>query len=760
MVFSYARKRVKRLADGTITFRTDLDNEQLEKELSKLIQKIKKAEEDLNQKESEQSNLKQQLDEATAAAKETEDAIKRLKAEQERLNKITSIVNPGAEPSDPYEYLVALENQKRIAEELQSQQKILSEQDKTAERIANKYTQCTDKVNEMTASLNRMQEQAGELTQSIEASYSGEDRIGDAAEQAGKQMDKFLGRVKKLAVNAFVFNLISKGFSELTNWIGKVIQADDEASAAIAQLKGALLTMVQPIVSIVVPAFTALVNVLTRVITLISRLFGNLFGLSYSDTKASAKALYEKTNAIEEVGGAAKEASRYLAGFDELNVMQDNSDSGSLGSIADTSSPDFDFDTALITDKLDQIAVYVAGSLLALGAVLTFSGASIPLGLGLMALGAVTLAAEIRENWGAMDSEVGNAINIVLGTLAAAGLVIGAILAFSGANIPLGIGLMAVGAAALGTVVALNWDSISNNIEEILCALELVLGAAVLAIGAILTFTGANVPLGVAMLVAGAYALYQATVVNWDTLSQALQGPIGAITAMVSAALLVLGIILVATGAGVPLGVALIMAGAGALVKVASVNWNWMQEKLSEVWRNVSHWFMTNVYPYFTKEYWVNKIFNGLSEALPESWKAAINSAITLINSFISWVNRTLTFDIPTISIAGQTVFSGATLQLVNLPQIPYLAQGAVIPPNREFMAVLGDQTHGNNIEAPESLIRKIVREETAGLGSNDRVEQLLEALISVVEGIEIGDETIGKAAARYTRRTSRARGV
>ena len=46
-------------------------------------------------------------------------------------------------------------------------------------------------------------------------------------------------------------------------------------------------------------------------------------------------------------------------------------------------------------------------------------------------------------------------------------------------------------------------------------------------------------------------------------------------------------------------------------------------------------------------------------------------------------------------------------------PQVPYLAQGAVIPPNKEFMAVLGDQKNGNNIEAPESLIRKIVREES-----------------------------------------------
>lgn len=45
--------------------------------------------------------------------------------------------------------------------------------------------------------------------------------------------------------------------------------------------------------------------------------------------------------------------------------------------------------------------------------------------------------------------------------------------------------------------------------------------------------------------------------------------------------------------------------------------------------------------------------------------------------------------------------------------RLPYLASGAVIPPRSEFLAVLGDQKHGNNIETPESLLRKIVREET-----------------------------------------------
>ena len=77
---------------------------------------------------------------------------------------------------------------------------------------------------------------------------------------------------------------------------------------------------------------------------------------------------------------------------------------------------------------------------------------------------------------------------------------------------------------------------------------------------------------------------------------------------------------------------------------------------------------------------------------------------ITGVNTLIGGINKLPNVDIPKIG------------------KIPYLAKGAVIPPNKEFMAVLGDQKHGNNIEAPEGLIRRIVREESKG-GLNGKIE-------------------------------------
>lgn len=113
------------------------------------------------------------------------------------------------------------------------------------------------------------------------------------------------------------------------------------------------------------------------------------------------------------------------------------------------------------------------------------------------------------------------------------------------------------------------------------------------------------------------------------------------------------------------------------------------------------------------------------------------------------------------IDIVGQTSSSGGGKpNLPSLPaeastasyNVPYLASGAVIPPNAPFTAVLGDQKHGTNLEAPEDLIRKIVREES-GVGGTEQLAQLLETLIATVQNIEVGDTVIGEAASRYTSR-------
>lgn len=121
-------------------------------------------------------------------------------------------------------------------------------------------------------------------------------------------------------------------------------------------------------------------------------------------------------------------------------------------------------------------------------------------------------------------------------------------------------------------------------------------------------------------------------------------------------------------------------------------------------------------------------------------------------------------------SLTGKTIYidiverssssGGSKPNLPDLPSeasaanIPYLASGAVIPPNAPFMAVLGDQRHGTNVEAPLATIQEAVRAEVGGMmdGFGAIVEEV-RALRATVENIEVGDTVIGEAASRYTSR-------
>jgi hypothetical protein len=163
----------------------------------------------------------------------------------------------------------------------------------------------------------------------------------------------------------------------------------------------------------------------------------------------------------------------------------------------------------------------------------------------------------------------------------------------------------------------------------------------------------------------------------------------------------------------------------------------------------------------YAAETFSNGFINGVGILLSDAWNwmtemfwSFVESLIASWNSIWRGINQ-----YQTTGTIGPQAYSAASAFSVysRTPEIPQLAKGAVIPPNKKFMAVLGDQTHGTNLEAPEDLIRQIVREET---GRDDRLVQLMEMLISVVEEIEIGDETIGRAAERYSRKTARARGV
>ena len=811
------------MADGRIVVKAEVDAKNAQKELDKLTAKIDKMEADLKKSTGEQSGLKSQLDAAKESAKQAENALKSLRAESARLRQITS----GEVSASPEAYITAYGRQTEVAAQIKEQESILKDQDKIVESLDGKYAKITDKVIAQTSALDAAKQKAGELTEQITNASGATERMETAAKKVSDSMNTFSKRVSGLFKRVLVFSLITRALQSLRTWLGKTIMKNEEARAAVARLKGALLTLAQPILQVVIPAFITLANVLTRIITLLARIVSKIFGTTYEKSAAAAKSLYDEQEALEGVGSAAKKAGKSMASFDEINQLSSNSDesaggiggAGASGEIA----PNF---ASKIKDQITAITeLFLGAGLLALGAILTFSGSNIPLGLALMAIGALAIYDAVTENWGGiaelLQGQIGKITAIVSAALLALGaillfsganvplglgliiagaiglaavaaanwegpvaelkaviteltlivsgalLVIGAILTFTGANVPLGIGLMIAGVAGLATAAAINWGAVKKFVQENVYEIMAVVSSALLVIGAILTFSGANLPLGIALMAAGAVGLAAVVEINWGSIKQALQGPIGVVTALVSAALLalgavlafsganiplgialmaagaiglraaitanwdtiqsklrgplgvitallgvsllVLGAVLLFTGAGIPLGLGLLAAGGASLAAAIAPNWNFIIDKIKSCWAAVKNFWDKNIAPVFTAEWWANLAKNALNGFIGV-FEAAINGIIDGINFLISCLNK-IHIDIPDwVPVIGGKSF-GFNIPPVSKVALPRLAEGAVIPPNREFMAVLGDQKSGTNIETPlETMVQAFKR--------------------------------------------------
>ena len=176
--------------------------------------------------------------------------------------------------------------------------------------------------------------------------------------------------------------------------------------------------------------------------------------------------------------------------------------------------------------------------------------------------------------------------------------------------------------------------------------------------------------------------------------------------------------------------------------------------------------------------------FESVKRSLKDIWENGIvpvirdpvNSIIGFINSMISGIcdgintviralNR-ISFDIPNWDIFGSLAGKkfGFDFSSITAPQIPYLAQGAVLPANKPFLAMVGDQKHGTNVEAPLSTIQEavalVMQDHTAAiLAGFEASVGVQKEILEAVLGIQIGDDVIGNAAARYSRKLATMRG-
>lgn len=195
-------------------------------------------------------------------------------------------------------------------------------------------------------------------------------------------------------------------------------------------------------------------------------------------------------------------------------------------------------------------------------------------------------------------------------------------------------------------------------------------------IGITLMFTG-QIGIGLAVALAGAAGLYMAIAASPETLRETVQNEIAFYMKIIGGALLVVGAILCFTGVAIPTGLALMAAGALSLIG-------------GFVTSNIDTTAVSSI---------MDESMNNMNRTISDGVKQS-KETLNELNGYEVTATANLNQNIT------QTV---ATQYTSN--SVPHLASGAVIPPNKEFMAVLGDQKSGTNIEAPLDTIKQAVAE-------------------------------------------------
>lgn len=730
------------MSDGSVVVEVNVDDKQAQKELNSITQKIERISEKLKEQNTGKTEIVNQSAQLGAQLDVAKAKLEYMKSGQEFFT----------------------------SDSILGQEKNVSALQKEFDAAADKLDKANEKIRETERRLNAAKEKAADLQKQVAGAQKSAQALAPttkalspAAEKAEKSFNKLVGRIKGLAKRVFIFTIITAALREIKQYVWSAIQTNDDAMNAVARLKGELRTLAQPIANIAIPAFTALAKIITYTLTGASRLLSLLFGSTYSASKKAAKSLNDQQNAIEGVGSAAKKASKYLAPFDELNTISGNDAGG--GSESGGNAVNFDSD---IGSGVNAVMALMTGiALLAIGAILTFSGhvgvgiammvagaltvygvyasdggeaaktlvetglskiliaigpmiailgvvlmltGNIPWGLGLLIAGIALFAVgEVAENWDLLGTNLVGALANMLIDISPYIALFGAVLLFVPGQQALGIGLIIAGIAlfAVGEVGA-NWELLGTNLTSALTKIFSEISPYIAVFGLLLAIVPGMMAVGIGMIVAGS-AMFAFSVIapNWDSITQALRGPLGKTLAMIGGFLVVLGLMLIFSGVGIPLGIGMLLAGGVSLAAAIAPNWDFIRDKIKNVWQKIKEFWNSYIAPVFTAAWWLNlgkTIMNGLISGIERGINWVLGGVSDMVNGITGILNK-----IPGVNI-GRVNWGNV--------HIPRLAQGAVIPANREFLAVLGDQKHGTNIEAPLDTIKQAVAE-VLGQGSD-----------------------------------------
>lgn len=654
------------MADGEIVIDATISDKKLHSDLNKVKSNIASLQKEFNKLGNQKTPMEEQL--------------RTIGAELDNAKAILAEMRSA--PKGTYKKTDVSEQAERV-------RLLQSEFNKTAsevEKLNSKLTNTSEKISDAKT-------QAADLAQQIEGRNKGAG-IRAATEAASKSMDNFGKRISSVVRSALVFTAITQALAKVREWVKSVVMTNSEARESIAQLKGALLTLAQPLVSVVVPAFTMLVRVITAVINQISRLVALISGKSVKASANAAKSLNKETKALKGTGGAAKKAASDLAAFDEINQLSgDTADSAGGGGVsADDITPDFSYMDE-ISDKLKKIADAVM--LIAAGLALWKLGSSLPGALGkiLTKLGGILIAVGgLILLWESLSDAWNNGVNWknLLGSLAGTAALAGG-LALAFGKVGAGIGLVIAGAAMIITA----FKDICDNGANLQNTLMLISGIVATGLG-FFFLTGSVIPLAIAGI-------------------------------------------------------------ASILVAMMKLTGN-LEEFAKNLKENILGGIIQFIKGVFTGD--LKMAFDGVKKVA----KGIVNGILIIVESFINNIIRGLNWLITKINSirlkvpdwvpgVGGKGWSPHIGQMSSIT-LPRLATGAVIPPNKEFLAVLGDQKSGTNIETPLATMVDAFKQAMAesGGGTTTVVLQLdgKEIARSTVKNINNMTRAAGKPVLLY----------
>ena len=255
---------------------------------------------------------------------------------------------------------------------------------------------------------------------------------------------------------------VTEGLQNIARYSNETSGNMDKLSTMSLKLKNSIGASLYPVIVALTPALQTVTNVLTGALNIFNAFISALQG---KDTYIKASDYLD--HYADKTESTAQKIKRSLAGFDEINIIGDKTSAS-----ASNNTPDYGsmFEKETITselrDKLSVISGIVGAASLGVGAILALSGVNPALGIGLMAVGAATIVGAVALKWDSLSDSTRTAISIISGIVGGASLVLGAILAFSGANIPLGIGLMVAGGIGLAAAIAPNWNSMTESVKN------------------------------------------------------------------------------------------------------------------------------------------------------------------------------------------------------------------------------------------------------------------------------------------------------